>query len=289
MHTVKFKPTLSYATHSHMHTVGLVITTSSFFFLRVLPGLMSPTWPLDPLLGWLLLLPTQPSVCETFRSLRFNLSLSYTDTHLYVFSLDLHGTLIINNIIRKWSSWTLVSTQKGCHCGSSSVCEELITQASNIHVFETVTMFVFQSDHDLMSWREIVRCGGGGWTCHGSPGWGSSIWRVVSEWRVVRDGEWSMFDGRTGESWTLIISWISQLKSSTSILYFCLRWMKYPTTKWTPRALFQDLIRYFPINVFMLGYVHGRGHPAILQTGKSPDPVVGAINPTKIFLFYFIF
>jgi hypothetical protein len=32
------------------------------------------------------------------------------------------------------------------------------------------------------------------------------------------------------------------------------------------------------------GYVHGRGHPAILQTGKSPGPVVGAKDPTKIFL-----
>ncbi len=31
------------------------------------------------------------------------------------------------------------------------------------------------------------------------------------------------------------------------------------------------------------GYVHGRGHPAILQTDKSPGPVVDPKDPTKIF------
>jgi hypothetical protein len=38
-----------------------------------------------------------------------------------------------------------------------------------------------------------------------------------------------------------------------------------------------------------MGYVHSRGHPAILQTGKSPGPVVGAKDPTKIFLFFYFF
>jgi hypothetical protein len=35
------------------------------------------------------------------------------------------------------------------------------------------------------------------------------------------------------------------------------------------------------------GFVHGREHPAILQTGKSCGPVVGVKDPTKIFLFFF--
>jgi hypothetical protein len=44
----------------------------SFGFFRVWPGLVSPGWPLDPLLVSLLFLPAQPSVCEDFRSLRFS-------------------------------------------------------------------------------------------------------------------------------------------------------------------------------------------------------------------------
>jgi hypothetical protein len=38
---------------------------------RVWPDLVSPVWPLGPILGLLLFLPTQPSVCEEFRSLLF--------------------------------------------------------------------------------------------------------------------------------------------------------------------------------------------------------------------------
>ena len=34
------------------------------------------------------------------------------------------------------------------------------------------------------------------------------------------------------------------------------------------------------------GYVHGRVHPTILQTGKSPGPVVDVKDPTKIFYFF---
>jgi hypothetical protein len=69
-------------THSHVHTEykpptpprprsSPSRTLRSFGLLRVWPGLVPPTWPLDPLLGLLLFLPAQPSVCETFRSLRF--------------------------------------------------------------------------------------------------------------------------------------------------------------------------------------------------------------------------
>ena len=43
----------------------------SFGFFRVWPCLVPPSWPLDLVLGSLLFLPDQPSVCEEFRSLRF--------------------------------------------------------------------------------------------------------------------------------------------------------------------------------------------------------------------------
>ncbi len=257
MHTVKFKPTLSYATHSHMHTVGLVITTSSFFFLRVWPGLMSPTWPLDPLLGWLLLLPTQPSVCETFRSLRFNLSLSYTDTHLYVFSLDLHWTVIINNIIRKWSSWTRVSTQ-----------------------------------NDLMSWREIVRCGGGGWTCHGSPGWGSSIWRVVSEWRVVRDGEWSMFRVWR-ENWR-VLDLDNFLNITIEIFHehfvFLFEMNEVSNDKMNPTCLFPRSHTIFPYQRVYVGFCTRSGSSSNPSNRQITWSCGGCDKPNQDFfiLFYFL-
>ena len=138
---------------------------------------------------------------------------------------------------------------------------------SRIRVFEVVSMFVCQSGHALMSWRDKVRWDGG-WTFRGSPGWGSSIMCVVTERRFVRGDKWSMFDGGTGGSWTVMNSGISQLKSSTSFLYYdsCLTWvissyrnhplMMYcgvfevllfltridillgPITKWTPLAFF---------------------------------------------------
>jgi hypothetical protein len=39
---------------------------------------------------------------------------------------------------------------------------------------------------------------------------------------------------------------------------------------------------------FLEGCVHGRGHPAILQTGKSPDPVVGGRHTwPRFFIFLF--
>ena len=72
-----------------------------------------------------------------------------------------------------------------------------------IRVFEAVSIFVFKSGHALMSWRDKVRWDGG-WTFRGSPGWGSSILRVVAEWRLVRGGKWSMFDGGAGGSWTVV-------------------------------------------------------------------------------------
>ena len=139
-------------------------------------------------------------------------------------------------------------------------------------------MFVFQSVHTLMSWRDKVRWDGG-WTFRGSPGWGRStgIMCVVTERRFVRGDKWSMFDGGTGGSWTVMNSGISQLKSSTSFLYYdsCLTWvipscrnhplMMYcgvfelllfrtwidillgPITKWTPLVF-----SYFPINMFII-------------------------------------
>jgi hypothetical protein len=39
----------------------------------------------------------------------------------------------------------------------------------------------------------------------------------------------------------------------------------------------------------LLGHVHGRGHPSILQTRKSPGPVMGPKDPTKIFYFFIFF
>ena len=37
------------------------------------------------------------------------------------------------------------------------------------------------------------------------------------------------------------------------------------------------------------GYVHGRGHPAILQTGKSPDPLGRPEHYKKKILDFFYF
>ena len=47
-------------------------TLRSFGFFLVWPGLVPPSWPLDPLLVLPFFLPSQPSVCEVFRSLRFS-------------------------------------------------------------------------------------------------------------------------------------------------------------------------------------------------------------------------
>jgi hypothetical protein len=66
-----------------------------------------------------------------------------------------------------------------------------------IRVFETLSIFVFHSGHALMSWRDKVRWDGG-WTLHSSPGWGSSILCVVTEWRLVRGDRWSILDGGAG-------------------------------------------------------------------------------------------
>ncbi len=94
-----------------------------------------------------------------------------------------------------------------------------------ILVFEVLSVFVFQSGHDLMSSRDKVRWDDG-WTFHGSPAWGSSILHVVSEWRLVRGGNWSMLDGGSGGSWTVMNSWMSSLKSFKSFLYSCRSWIK---------------------------------------------------------------
>ena len=65
-----------------------------------------------------------------------------------------------------------------------------------------------------------------------SPDWGSSILRVVAEWRQWRGGKWRVSDGRAGgSSWTMTNSWISQLKSSTSFLYSCLSWIKWDNVR----------------------------------------------------------
>ncbi len=62
------KPTLL----TFMRTQVLLVSCASDQW----PGLVSPAWQFDPILELLFFLPTQPSVCEEFRSLRFSVSLS---------------------------------------------------------------------------------------------------------------------------------------------------------------------------------------------------------------------
>ena len=63
---------------------------------------------------------------------------------------------------------------------------------SSIRVFETEAMVVFQGGHDFMCWRDMVRWEGDR-TGRDSPDWGSSILSsVVTEWRLLRGGKWSM-------------------------------------------------------------------------------------------------
>ncbi len=82
-----YPPRCSYATRSHLHTSytpphpppplsSLSHALRPFGFVRVWPGLVPPVWPLDPLLDLLLFLPALPSVCETFRNLRFSVEWS---------------------------------------------------------------------------------------------------------------------------------------------------------------------------------------------------------------------
>ena len=111
-----------------------------------------------------------------------------------------------------WSLTTEGRGFKSCSLVAWKVFGVRKAYCSNIHVlirvFEVVSIFVFQSGQVLMSWRDKVRWDGG-WTFRGSPGWGSSILRVVAEWRLVRGGKRSMFDGGAGGSWTVINSWIN--------------------------------------------------------------------------------
>jgi hypothetical protein len=44
-----------------------------------------------------------------------------------------------------------------------------------------------------------------------------------------------------------------------------------------------------PVWMWERDYEDGRGHPVILQTWKSPGPVVGAKDPTKILIFLYFF
>ncbi len=75
------------------------------------------------------------------------------------------------------------------------------TNSSNIHVLIHVwSIFVFQSGHALMSWRDKVHWDGG-WTLRGSPDWGSSILCVVGmkgsegwQMKYVRRGRWRVLD-----------------------------------------------------------------------------------------------
>ncbi len=100
------------------------------------------------------------------------------------------------------AGWSLTAQGRGFKSCSLVVWKVFGVRRANcssilvlIRVFETlsISIFVFQSGHDLMSWRDKVRWDGG-WTLHSSPGWGSSILRVVAEWRLVRGGRWSMLD-----------------------------------------------------------------------------------------------
>jgi hypothetical protein len=65
-HTTYTPPTSPHPRSSRSRS----LRSSGFF--RVWPGLVPLASPLDPKLDFLLFLPEQPSVCETFRSLRFS-------------------------------------------------------------------------------------------------------------------------------------------------------------------------------------------------------------------------
>jgi hypothetical protein len=120
----------------------------------------------------------------------------------------------------------------------------LTGQDLGFRVFSVVTMFVFQSGHTLMSSRDKVRWDDG-WTFLGSPTWSISICRVVTEWRLVRGDKWSTFDGGARRSWTVINSWISQLKSSTSFLYSYLSWIKWGNDRNVISFIWGDPIFHF--------------------------------------------
>ncbi len=79
--------------------------------------------------------------------------------------------------------WSLTTQDRGfksCSTVAWKVIGVRRVNCSNIRVFETVVMFVCQSGHFLMSWRDKVRWVDG-WTFRGSPGWSISILRVVAE------------------------------------------------------------------------------------------------------------
>jgi hypothetical protein len=111
--------------------------------------------------------------------------------------------------------WSLTAQGRGFKSCSLVVWKNFVVRRANcssirvlIRVFEALSIFVFKSGHVLISWRDKVRWDGG-WTSRGSPGWGSSILRVVAEWRLVRGDRWSMLHGGAGGSWTVMNSWIS--------------------------------------------------------------------------------